>query len=149
VANLGAMARRCPAGVVFVPDYEMGLARLLTRGADVWLNNPIRPLEACGTSGMKAALNGVLNLSVLDGWWPEACRHGENGWAIGDASEGGPDRDRRDLDALLDTLDRDVLPAYGDRQKWVSMMQASIDTVQERFSSDRMVEEYFAKLYAE
>src|SRR6059036_2845294 len=145
VAKLVAMARRHPAAVVFVPDYDMTLAQLLTRGVDVWLNNPIRPLEACGTSGMKAALNGVLNFSVLDGWWPEACRHGENGWAIGDGDEDGADRDRRDLDALLNTLAGDVLPAYADRQRWVGMMQASIETVQERFSSDRMVEEYFAQ----
>ena len=148
VARLVAMARRHPAAVVFVPDYDMTLAQLLTRGVDVWLNNPSRPLEACGTSGMKAALNGVLNFSVLDGWWPEACRHGENGWAIGDGDEDGADRDRRDLDALLNTLEGDVLPAYADRQRWIGMMQASIETVQERFSSDRMVEKYFAQLYA-
>ena len=144
VTNLVAAARRYPTAVVFVPDYDMGIARLLTRGADVWLNNPIRPLEACGTSGMKAALNGVLNLSVLDGWWPEACRHGVNGWAIGD---GGSDT-TRDATALYATLEDEVLPAYADRQRWVAMMQASITTVAERFSSDRMVREYFERLYA-
>ena len=148
VANLVAMARRYPDAVVFVPDYDMGLARLLTRGADVWLNNPIRPLEACGTSGMKAGLNGVLNLSVLDGWWPEACRHGENGWAIGDGDAGPPDQDQRDLEALYATLEGEVLPAYADRQRWADIMQASIATVEERFSSGRMVGEYFARLYA-
>jgi starch phosphorylase len=141
------MARRWPARVVFVPDYNMAVARALTRGVDVWLNNPLRPLEACGTSGMKAALNGVMNFSVLDGWWPEACRHGENGWAIGDGTEGAPDQDERDLRALHDTLANDVLPAYADRARWVDMMQASIETVQERFSSDRMVREYFDRLY--
>ena len=148
VANLVAMARRYPDMVVFVPDYDMGLARVLTRGADVWLNNPIRPLEACGTSGMKAALNGVLNLSVLDGWWPEACDHGRNGWAIGDGADGVPDQDGRDLEALYATLEGDVLPAYADRERWVNMMQACIDVAAARFSSDRMVEEYFARLYA-
>jgi glycogen phosphorylase len=147
VATLVAMARRWPARVVFVPDYNMAVARALTRGVDVWLNNPLRPLEACGTSGMKAALNGVMNFSVLDGWWPEACRHGENGWAIGDGTEGAPDQDERDLRALHDTLANDVLPAYADRARWVDMMQASIETVQERFSSDRMVREYFDRLY--
>jgi starch phosphorylase len=148
LTTLVAMARRHPETVVFIPDYDMGIARLLTRGADVWLNNPIRPLEACGTSGMKAALNGVLNLSVLDGWWPEACRHAENGWAI-DGGEGpAADQDRRDLTALHDTIEHDVLPAYADRERWVAMMQASILTVQEQFSSDRMVQEYFARLYA-
>jgi starch phosphorylase len=148
VATLVAMARRHPAAVVFVPDYDMGLARLLTRGADVWLNNPIRPLEACGTSGMKAALNGVPNLSVLDGWWAEACEHGVNGWAIGTGEAGGPDQDQRDLEALYTTLEREVLPAYADRDRWTSLMQASIRTAEERFSSDRMVLEYFERLYA-
>jgi starch phosphorylase len=149
VANLVAIARQFPEAVVFVPDYDMGLARLLTRGADVWLNNPRRPLEACGTSGMKAALNGVLNLSVLDGWWAEACVAGQNGWAIGDHSEGAADQDARDHAALVATLEQEVLPAYrGDRRRWVDMMQASIATVAERFSSDRMVREYFARLYA-
>jgi starch phosphorylase len=148
VANLVAMARRYPAHVVFVPDYDLALARTMTRGADVWLNNPIRPLEASGTSGMKGALNGVLNLSVLDGWWPEACRHGENGWAIGDGVTDEPDQDRRDVEALYAVLEKEVLPAYADRGRWTAMMRASIDTVRERFSSDRMVREYFEELYA-
>ena len=144
VATLVTMARRHPAAVVFVPDYNMAIARRLTRGADVWLNNPLRPLEACGTSGMKAALNGVLNFSVLDGWWPEACRHGENGWAIGEPKE--PEQDR-DLESLYRTLETEILPAFADRARWTAMMQASIATVEERFSSDRMVREYFARLY--
>jgi starch phosphorylase len=149
LANLVAMGNQYRDAVVFVPDYDMGLARLLTRGADVWLNNPIRPLEACGTSGMKAALNGVLNLSVLDGWWPEACQHGSNGWAIGDGEEATPDQDRRDLEALYAILEGDVLPAFGNRDRWVGMMQASIAMAEARFSSDRMVREYFARLYAQ
>jgi len=145
VATLVAMARRHPGAVVFVPDYGMAIGRSLTRGVDVWLNNPLRPLEACGTSGMKAALNGAINLSILDGWWPEACRHGENGWAIGDRGE--PDH-ARDVDALYGTLEREVLPAWADRARWLAMMQASIATVEERFSAARMVREYFALLYA-
>jgi len=145
VATLVGATRRYPGSVVFVPDYNMAIARQLTRGADVWLNNPLRPLEACGTSGMKAALNGVLNFSVLDGWWPEACRHGENGWAIGEATE--PDQDR-DLEALYATLENEILPAFADRARWTAMMEASIATVEERFSSDRMVRDYFARLYA-
>jgi starch phosphorylase len=145
LATLIAMAARYAKAVVFVPDYNMALARLLTRGVDVWLNNPLRPLEACGTSGMKAALNGVLNFSVLDGWWPEACQHGLNGWAIGEAAE--PDEDR-DLESLYGMLEREILPAWADRTCWSDLMQASIATVQERFSSDRMVREYFARLYA-
>jgi starch phosphorylase len=133
---------------VFVPDYEMALGRALTRGADVWLNNPIRPLEACGTSGMKAAMNGALNLSVLDGWWPEACAHGVNGWAIGDGSTGAPDQDERDAAALYATIVDEVIPAYADRTRWVGMMQSSITSTQEAFSSDRMVRDYFRRLYA-
>ncbi len=148
VATLVAMAARYPGAVVFVPDYDMGLARLLTRGADVWLNNPIRPLEASGTSGMKAALNGVLNLSVLDGWWPEGCRHGVNGWAIGDGDAPVAEQEQHELAALYDTLEHEVLPAYADRARWTDMMQASIAMAEERFSSDRMVREYFDRLYA-
>jgi starch phosphorylase len=147
IGELVHMAGRFPEAVVFVPDYDMSLGRALTRGADVWLNNPIRPLEACGTSGMKAAMNGVLNCSILDGWWPEACEHGVNGWAIGDATSGVPDQDARDANALYDVLEHEVLPAYADRDRWIAMMQASIAMSEERFSSDRMLREYFAQLY--
>jgi starch phosphorylase len=148
IGELVAMAQRFPEAVVFVPDYDMALGRALTRGADVWLNNPVRPLEACGTSGMKAAMNGVLNCSILDGWWPEACEHGVNGWAIGDTTSGVPEQDARDASALYEVLETEVMPAYDDRARWVGMMQASIATVSERFSSDRMCREYFEKLYA-
>jgi starch phosphorylase len=145
LANLIAMTRRYPEAAVFVPDYSMAIARILTRGADVWLNNPIRPLEACGTSGMKAALNGVLNFSVLDGWWPEACKHGENGWAIGKDAESDQ---AQDLESLYTTLEHEILPTFADRARWVAMMQASIAMAEEGFSSDRMVREYFERLYA-
>jgi len=148
VGRLVEMARSHAQSVVFVPDYDMKLGRLLTRGADVWLNNPIRPLEACGTSGMKAGMNGVLNLSVLDGWWPEACQHGQNGWAIGNGEAATADQDDADAEALYTTLEHDVMPAYANRERWVQMMQASIVVCQERFSSDRMVREYFEQLYA-
>jgi starch phosphorylase len=148
IGRLVEMARAEPQAVVFVPDYDMKLGRLLTRGADVWLNNPIRPLEASGTSGMKAGMNGVPNLSILDGWWPEACQHGVNGWALGDGSSAGPDQDAADAEALYATLERDVLPAYTDRARWIEIMQASIRTCAEKFSSDRMVREYFDRLYA-
>jgi starch phosphorylase len=146
VATLLSAARRFPQAVVFVPDYDMGVARLLTRGTDVWLNNPVRPLEACGTSGMKAGLNGSLNLSILDGWWPEACRHGENGWAIGDGSSAA-NQDDHDLAALHGVLEGDVLPAWADRARWTRMMQASIATVAKGFSASRMVRDYFEQLY--
>jgi starch phosphorylase len=148
VAELVHMAQRYPGSVVFVPDYDMALGRALTRGADVWLNNPIRPLEACGTSGMKAAMNGVLNCSVLDGWWPEACEHGRNGWAIGDGTTGLPEQDDRDAAAMYDVIENEVLPAYADRERWAAMMQASIASTRERFSSDRMLRDYFGTLYA-
>ena len=148
VGRLVEMTRAHPHSVVFVPDYDMKLGRLLTRGADVWLNNPIRPLEACGTSGMKAGMNGVLNLSVLDGWWPEASQDGVNGWAIGDGAAATKDQDDADAEALYTRLEKDVLPAHADRARWIAMMQASIRLCAERFSSDRMVREYFERLYA-
>ena len=147
VANLARLAKQYPHSVVFLENYDIAIGRSLTRGCDVWLNNPIRPLEASGTSGMKAAMNGVLNFSVLDGWWPEGCVHGVNGWQIGDAYE-GPDRDEHDLNSLMDVLAHQVLPTYyGDRKKWVEMMFASIEMSEWKFSTHRMVEEYFDNLY--
>jgi starch phosphorylase len=146
LARLARAATEYPGRIVFLENYDMGLGRLLTRGCDVWLNNPVLPLEAYGTSGMKAALNGVLNLSVPDGWWAEASEHGVNGWAIGD---GRPADDARDLDSLFGTLEREVLPTWADRARWTRMMQASIRMAEQRFTSDRMVKDYFEKLYAE
>ena len=147
VQRLVETIREWPDSIVYLENYDMGLARLLTRGVDVWLNTPRRPLEASGTSGMKAAMNGVLNLSVLDGWWPEGCEHGVTGWAIGDGSE-GPDQDQRDLRALYATLEGEVLPAFAAPARWTAMMRASIRMGVEQFSSDRMVREYFYRLYA-
>ncbi|MSP17752.1 MAG: alpha-glucan family phosphorylase [Myxococcales bacterium] len=147
VAALAAASKRFPTSVVFLEDYEMRLGRLLTRGCDVWLNNPRRPMEASGTSGMKAAMNGVLNLSVLDGWWPEGCEHGVTGWQLGDGYE-GPGQDEHDLKALVAVLLGEVLPIWEtDRTRWGQMMQASIAMSQWRFSSDRMVEEYYERIY--
>ncbi|MEW6047672.1 MAG: alpha-glucan family phosphorylase [Bacillota bacterium] len=148
VGQLLAMARRYPRSVVFVPDYDMEIARMVTRGSDVWLNNPIRPMEASGTSGMKAAINGVLNFSVLDGWWPEACRHGENGWQIGGGYE-GPDADEHDARSLYETLLEEVLPTYEqNRARWVEMMHNSIADVVERFSAARMLQRYDELMYS-
>lgn len=150
VANLVNMSKRYPDAVVFLENYDMTIGRMLTRGSDVWLNNPRRPLEASGTSGMKAAMNGVLNLSVLDGWWPEACQHGVNGWQIGDGFESSNtlEQDANDLKSLYDALLNEVLPTYYDnRTKWVEMMKNSIETTRQEFSVDRMLKEYFKRLY--
>jgi starch phosphorylase len=147
IARLVAALSDWPGRVVFLEDYDMALGRLLTRGCDVWLNTPRRPMEASGTSGMKAAMNGTLNLSVLDGWWPEGCEHGVTGWAIGDGTVIA-EPDARDLRALYDTLETEVLPAFADPARWTRMMRASIRMAVERFSSDRMVTEYFARLYS-
>lgn len=148
VALLVETIAQWPESIVFLDNYDMHLGRLLTRGCDVWLNTPRRPMEASGTSGMKAAMNGVMNLSMLDGWWPEGCEHGVTGWAIGDGRDGGSDQDLRDLRALFDTLEGEVLPAFATAERWTRMMRASIRMATERFSSDRMVREYFARLYA-
>ena len=147
IARLVEALRQWPDSVAFLEDYDMGLGRLLTRGCDVWLNTPRRPMEASGTSGMKAAMNGTLNLSVLDGWWPEGCEHGVTGWAIGDGTVSG-DPDPRDLRALYDTLETEVLPTFADHGRWTRMMRASIRMGVERFSADRMVREYFERLYS-
>jgi len=151
VANLVAMMRKFPQSVVYLENYDMTIGRHLTRGADVWLNNPRRPKEASGTSGMKAAMNGVLNCSILDGWWPEACQHGVNGWQFGDAYENENEKklDAHDRDALYKILLEEVLPTYyDDRPKWVKMMKASIQSTREAFSVKRMLEEYYALLYS-
>jgi starch phosphorylase len=150
VTRLVRTIRQWPDAAVFLENYDMGLGRLLTRGADVWLNTPRRPLEASGTSGMKAALNGVLHCSTLDGWWPEGCEHGVTGWAIGDGAEGDrpEEHDARDHAALLQVLEGEVLPAYADRPRWRAMMRASIEMAATRFSAERMLRDYFARLYA-
>ena len=124
--------------MAFLPNYDMALAKLLVAGADVWLNTPLPPMEASGTSGMKAALNGVLNLSVLDGWWIEAWVEGGTGWAIGRDGDGARDGDHaRDL---YDTLEGTVLPLYyGDRGRWIWMMKEAISKIGPRFNSQRMM----------
>ena len=144
VARIARAHRRDPARIAFIENYDMVVAQSLTRGCDVWLNNPVRPLEASGTSGMKAALNGLPNLSILDGWWAEGCHHGINGWAIGNDEVGD---DARDSAALHDTIEREVLPAWADRGRWLEMMRASIEVAQERFTSDRMARDYAEQLY--
>jgi starch phosphorylase len=151
VTRLVRTIRQWPDTPVFLENNDKGLARFLTRGVDVWLNTPRPPLEASGTSGMKAALNGVLHCSTLDGWWPEGCEHGVTGWAIGDGveAEGAEDLDARDHASLLRIIEAEMLPAYADRARWLAMMRASIRMAAERFSAARMVRDYFARLYAD
>lgn len=150
VSNLVKMANKYPGAVVFLENYDMTIGRMLTRGSDIWLNNPRRPLEASGTSGMKAAMNGVLNFSILDGWWPEACRHGLNGWQFGNgfASKNEKTQDKHDLKALYSVLVNEVIPTYYDnRTQWIEMMRNSIQTTREAFGMKRMLEEYYQKIY--
>jgi starch phosphorylase len=150
-ANLVAMSKKYEGAVVFLENYDMEIGAALTRGSDVWLNNPRRPKEASGTSGMKAAMNGALNLSILDGWWPEACRHGINGWQFGDGFEHEDEDvlDAHDRKALYKVLLEEVLPTYYDnRPKWLEMMRASILDTKDYFGVKRMLEEYYELLYA-
>ena len=150
VAEIVAMSKKYPKSVVFLENYDMEIGAALTRGVDVWLNNPIRPKEASGTSGMKAAMNGALNLSVLDGWWPEACDHGVNGWQIGGAFEHEDPavQSAHDLKSLYTVLKKEVIPTYyKDRRKWKEMMQASIQSTRDAFSVKRMLDEYYELLY--
>ncbi|WP_329136763.1 alpha-glucan family phosphorylase [Streptomyces sp. NBC_01476] len=141
--------------IVFLPDYDMRMARLLYPGCDVWLNNPLRPLEACGTSGMKAALNGCLNLSVLDGWWDEWF-DGDNGWAIPTA-DGLSDEDRRDqleAAALYELLENQVAPRFYDHgpqaapKRWIEMVRHTLSTLGPKVLAGRMVRDYVNELYA-
>ncbi len=140
--------------LVFLEDYDMNLARYLVQGVDIWLNTPRRPNEASGTSGEKAALNGVLNFSVLDGWWREGY-NGMNGWAIGDeVDHDDPDvQDQMDVESLYDILENEIIPLYYDRsegnlpREWIARMKASIRTLGPQFSMRRMVKEYTEQLY--
>ncbi len=141
--------------LVFVEDYDMNLARYLVQGVDVWLNTPRRPMEASGTSGMKAGLNGALNLSVLDGWWREAY-NGKNGWSIGEDKQWDlPEaQDQADARDLYNKLENEIIPLYYDRDindvppDWVRRMKESVKTVAPQFSTRRMVKEYAERLYS-
>ena len=141
--------------IAFLPDYDMSMARLLYWGCDVWLNNPLRPLEACGTSGMKSALNGGLNLSIRDGWWDE-WYDGENGWEIPTA-DGIADENRRDdleANALYNLLERAVAPKFYERdesglpRRWVEMVRHTLQTLGPKVLASRMVRDYTDKYYA-
>lgn len=140
--------------IVFIEDYDINIARYMVQGADVWLNNPRRPLEACGTSGMKAAANGALSLSILDGWWDEGYL-GDNGWAIGSGEEyENPEyQDQIESRDLYDLLEQSVAPLFFDRgiddipRDWISMMKRSITTICPEFNSHRMVSDYIEHSY--
>lgn len=141
--------------LVFLEDYDMNLARYLIQGVDVWLNTPRRPNEASGTSGQKAALNGVLNFSVLDGWWREGY-NGQNGWAIGrDVDYDNPDmQDEVDSESLYDQLENEIIPLYyhvrssdGLPGEWIGRIKASIRSIAPQFCTRRMVKEYLERMY--
>lgn len=140
--------------VLFLEDYDIATASLLVQGSDLWLNTPRRPFEACGTSGMKATVNGVLNLSILDGWWPEAYQP-EIGWAIGTGEEYEDQdyQDETDAKSCYDLLEHEIIPIFYDRDsnglphKWISRMKAAIRTICPQFNSMRMIHEYCERFY--
>jgi glycogen phosphorylase len=139
--------------LVFLEDYDMNLAHYLVQGVDVWLNTPRRPMEASGTSGMKAAINGVLNFSVLDGWWREAY-NGQNGWAIGeDADLTTQVQDEADAESLYETLKNEIIPLYYERgadslpHEWIARAKNAIQTITPQYSTRRMVKEYVERFY--
>jgi len=136
--------------VVYLPNYDMALGRLLTSGVDLWLNTPQPPLEASGTSGMKAALNGVPSLSVLDGWWIEGCIEGITGWAIGDDDRPSHvDRSGADASSMYDKLESTILPLFHQRRDgYIAVMRHAVALNGSFFNSHRMVEEYALKAYA-
>ena len=139
--------------ISFVEDYDMHTARYFTQGVDVWLNTPRRPYEASGTSGMKASLNGIPNLSVLDGWWVEGY-NGANGWAINGTQQGNEHaQDDHDAEAIYRLLEEEIVPLYYDRDHdniprgWIEVMREAIRSNTPRFSMRRMVKEYTSELY--
>ncbi len=149
-AHHGEVAGR----IVMLEDYNMEIARNLIQGVDIWLNTPRRPLEASGTSGMKAVVNGVLNCSIPDGWWAEAF-DGENGWAIGEKeSPDHTEQDRLDSESLFDVIENQIIPAFFNRsadgvpEEWLKKMKRSISTLAPQFSASRMVIDYATRFYA-
>lgn len=138
------MSKKYPNNVVFLQNYDVEVASLMTKGCDVWLGNPRIPLEACSTSGMKAACNGVLNLSTPDGWWFKSAKNHVNGWTFG---ENISRDDYTDAMYLYDVLENDVFPAYEDKEVWSAMMMSAIYMADKDCSTDRMCRDYYAELY--
>jgi starch phosphorylase len=141
--------------MVFLEDYDMNMSRILVQGVDVWMNTPRRPNEASGTSGMKAALNGVLNFSVLDGWWREGFNE-HNGWAIGNDHDldNDEEQDAEDAESMYDTLENEIVPLFYAKRssdnlpvEWIARMKESIRTVAPQFNTTRMVKEYMTQFY--
>ena len=156
IREIEVFAREYDVGnrIVFLQDYDMAVARTMLHGCDVWLNNPRRPLEACGTSGMKAALNGVLNCSILDGWWDE-CYDGDNGWAIASADDDLDvgRRDQREATSLFGLLEREIVPLFYNRDEdgvpveWINKMKDNWCSLGPFVTAARMVREYTSTLY--
>ncbi len=162
IQQIFALSRRADlkGRVVFIEDYDMRIGRRLVQGVDVWLNTPRKPMEASGTSGQKAAMNGALNLSILDGWWPEGF-DGDNGWAIDGEEEGEIEstealeaaQDAADAAALYELLEDEVVPTFYDRDErglpmaWIERMADAIATITPNFSSSRMVRDYVERCY--
>jgi len=147
-------ARNVAEHVVYLHDYDLGMAPRLVRGCDLWLNLPRPPMEASGTSGMKVVINGGLNLSVLDGWWAEAY-DGTNGWALsGEVQADHAAQDARDAAALYDLLEQEVVPAFYDRdtdglpRSWLARIRASMRTLAPAFCAGRMLDDYVQQIYA-
>lgn len=149
-----AQERKFRAHIVFIEGYDIDIARYLEAGVDIWLNNPIRPQEASGTSGMKAGMNGVLNVSIPDGWVPEGVVSGKNGWLFGAGTAEATNSDRNELFTLLENT---ILPLYFEKtgevnghsfsRRWVTMMKDSIHSITQKFNTDRMIREYVEKMY--
>jgi glycogen phosphorylase len=136
---------RDDVAAVYLPDYDMDIAFRLVGGTDIWLNTPLKPLEASGTSGMKAAFNGVPSLSILDGWWVEGCLEGVNGWAIGDPTDAGSSQDHESLYHKLEDV---VLPMYCEnRPAWIAVMKGAISKSGSYFDSHRMMRRYVTEAY--
>jgi starch phosphorylase len=152
VYNL-AKDRQFQGHIAFIEDYDMRLARYLVQGVDLWLNNPRRRQEASGTSGMKASINGVPHLSVLDGWWVEGF-NGKNGWAIGEREVAAEEEDRKDATSLYQLLEKEVVPLYYERDRqgvphgWIKVAKNAIRSIAPAFSARRMLKEYASRMYA-
>jgi starch phosphorylase len=149
-----ARNREFQGRIAFLEDYDMRLARYLVQGVDVWINTPRRLQEASGTSGMKAVLNGVLHVSVPDGWWPEAY-DGENGWSIGEGSlkASSEEEDKSDAESLYAILENQLVPLYYNRERngvpreWLAMVKRSINSIMPVFNARRMLKEYCREMY--